>query len=328
MALLLAGCIGQTGDDGDLSDGAGPAGTGDGAEGTGGADGTGADAPDAGPGPTAAPVLAEGTKLTYRGEGLFNVDGTFSIVVQPPSPEAPDGGEGYLFAAAGPADLLEEVVWDRVWFGPQDASLNPVVGGESPPRLFDFPLEDGKTWQWDGRPDWPVEARSADVALPDGGTEPGFEMTMDAGGQGTRWTWTYAPSVGYVTRLTSADDGATYYDLTLESVDRADGWTWFEPATDTTGVCAGGDGPAGQATLTVSGASSVVISTGILGRGTAAVTPPPTSQMGPVTWLWPQPSDDWGYDLVDGADGDWTLAAASPDTYACAFARAVTWTGP
>lgn len=266
-----------------------------------------------------APSLEDGTTFTYRSEGLYNLDGTFNVTVRRQA-------SGYLFAGVARADLVEEVVWDRVWFGPQDEELNPVDEQGTVRRLFDFPLRANRTWRWDGDDGPVVEVLPGKVPVPgEAGTEPGYRMTMETDG-GTYWTWTYAPSVGYVTRLTSRDDETTYDDLTLIEVGTADAATWFEPATETAGVCAGGTEPTGQTTLPVSGAASIVASVGVNGRGTAAIQPPPASQMGPVAWFWPGGDRTWTYTTIDAADGDWSLAASSPDAYACAFARGVAWT--
>lgn len=271
----------------------------------------------AAPNGTSTPDLADGTSFTYRGEGLYNLDGTFTVVVR-------ERDDGYLFAGAGPGDLVEEVMWDRVWFGRQDEDLDPVADEGSPARLFDFPLTHNKTWRWADREDWPVVARRAEVPVPGGGTEDGFEMTM-ATGADHEWMWTYAPSVGYVTRLTSADADVTYYDLALTDVGTVEDATWFDPVTAAEGVCAGGTTPPEQGRLSVSGADAVVVSTGFAGNGSAAVQPPPTSQEGPTAWTHTGPDATWDYARVEAADGDWTLGAASPDRYACIVARAVTW---
>lgn len=306
LAVVLAGCVG----------GAGPKASGTPGNGSNATSPQQDDPKD--PAGTPAPDLVNGTTFTYEADGVFNPDGSFTVVVR-------HRDAGYLFAGAGPADLVGEVVWGRVWFGPQDAELDPVTDEGSPSRLFDFPLRDGKTWDWAGREDWPVVARAADVPVPGGGTEPGFEMTMESGDAGG-WTWTYAPSVGYVTRLTSTgSSGTTYYDLTLTSVGTAEEATWFDARGESAGECAGGDEPAKQTTLSVSDADAVVVSTGFAGNGSAAIQPPPTSQMGPVGWLWTSPDEDWSYQRIEAADGDWTLGAASNARYACIFAQAVTW---
>lgn len=282
-----------------------------------------APAPDGNTTGVPRPDLPVGRTWVYEASGAWNEDGPFGVVV------AEATGDGYLFAGRAPEDLAETVIFSHFWQGPQDRDLNRRYDGDPTARpLFDFPLRDGKTWAWDvGN----VTARATSVPTPSG-TAQGFEMTL-SDTEAFEARWTYAPEVGYVTRLEYGFLDTTVYDLTLQQTTTSAGWTWFEtgPAASTCGDPTG-DPPNHAATLDIpEGHDAVVVGAGGQGGGRSDVVPPPD---GPGPWSYEHAEgENWDYEVLEGTPGTWTLAAAEDPQpefpgYFCTFAQAVTWTGP
>lgn len=307
LLLLTAGVAGCMSDDEDPSGGAGD---GSGAGDDGSDQGSGSGPGDQAPRETGipAPSLQPGRAWTYEATGVYDTGTTLTIVVA----EATD--EGYLFAGKDPADLVEEVAWDRPWQGPMDAELNPADGDG--PRLFDFPLDDGKTWR---SGDQTVTARIGQIPHPDG---PRVGLIMSAAtGDGSR-TWTYDPQVGYMTSYQSTQGNTTYLQLNLTEVTTSETWTWFEPHDQ-----AFTDGSTPGTLEVSSDATGVVVSAGGWGGGQAQLVPPLTGPS-PATYQFTD-EERWTYDVYEAAEGSWHLTAQSPpDGLGYIQATAVTWTGP
>jgi hypothetical protein len=253
-----------------------------------------------------APDLEAGWSWTYATAGVYNTGDAFTIVV------AEAGPDGYLFAGAGPEDVVEDVVWGRTWFGPMDRDLvlDPQRASGTFPEahivLFDFPLEDGKTWDSGAAT---VTARATDVPGPNGLTLPGFKMTLGSDGP----TWTYAPSIGYLTSYRS-----NVLDIVIDEVGTSDSWTWYEPGPRVSAWMLHAD------TMDVPAESDAVIaSAGGQGAAAATVTPAP----GGVPWTF-QTSDTYGYEYVilPANEGAWSASAvAGAGSTGGVDAVAVTW---
>ncbi|MDX1612046.1 MAG: hypothetical protein R3185_06725, partial [Candidatus Thermoplasmatota archaeon] len=204
--LLLAGCLtGQAGP--------GPA---EGPDAPGARVGQGQDAPDASGVP--APTLRPGTAFTFATAGLQDGEEEVTAVV------ARSGPDGYLLAGADQGDLATGIAFSRWWLGPVDAHLNPQhpETGERMDHILSFPLYNGKTWPLGNHN---VTARAAPVPVP-GGLAEGFEMRWGYG-RGNL-TWTYAPSIGYLTTYQWEEKGTVLEAARLTDVGQASAWTWYE----------------------------------------------------------------------------------------------------
>lgn len=255
-----------------------------------------------------APTLPVGRAWTYEATGVYDTGTTVTIVVA----EATD--DGYLLAGKTPADLMEDVLWDRPWQGEVDAELNPV--GQGAPQLFDFPLDNGKTWEDRGTT---VTARIGQIPHPDGQR---IGLIMSASGESGNRTWTYDPQVGYMTSYKSTRGDTTYLQLNLTEVTTSETWTWYEAHEQ-----AFSDGSAPGMLEVSSQATGVVVSAGGWGGGQAQLVPPLTGPS-PATYQFTD-AERWTYDLYEAAEGSWQLTAQSPpDGLGYITASSVTWTGP
>lgn len=306
LAGALAGCLGgdeapdspedpETGPQapGDGNGGDGSGGSGEDPDGDGGEDEASARRPSLSPG------------LAWR----YNVTGHAAAVDETTVVVARAGQAGYLFAGSSPSDLHGEVTRNRSWLGWQTEGLNPKGDG---PRLFDFPLEDGKTWS---SPEGTVTAERAEIEAPMGTFE-GYRMTVD----GVNRTWTYAPDVGYLVTYEEGRDEVPMVRLGLESVGTRANATWY-----TSEATLRLDGP-GDGTADVANASAIVLAGGGDPGATVAATAPTTSQQGPwVTQV--REGSSWAYERRAPAEGTWRLSASAPPegTVGAALA-AVTWT--
>lgn len=255
-----------------------------------------------------APTLPVGRAWTYEATGVYDTGTTVTIVVA----QATD--EGYLLAGKAPGDLLEEVSWDRPWQGQVDLELNPA--GEDGSTLFDFPLDQGKTWEDRGAT---VTARIGQIPHPDGQR---IGLIMSTETEDGERVWTYDPQVGYLTSYRSTRGNTTYLQLNLTETTTSETWTWFEPHAQ-----AFSDGSA-PGMLEVPGeATGVVVSAGGWGGGQAQIVPPLTGPA-PATYQFTD-QERWTYDTYEAAEGSWQLTAQSPPQgLGFIQATAVTWTGP
>lgn len=249
-----------------------------------------------------APDLTLGTTFTYRTTGLWDLTDQVTVVV------ARAGPTGYLFAAGAPEDLRGEIVLERAWFGTRDTELNRVPTNVHPEgfTLFDFPLYDGKTWR---RGAHVVTATEAKVATP-WGAEDGFRM--EVAGTDFSIRYTYAPSVGYLSRYTYTWDDRVLFDLTLEDVGTTDAWVWYEVI----GVAEATDGdlsPSGVFHVP-SAADAIVVYAGGSAGARGVVTPPPGTsapwtfevagrEQGFVSVVLPASQGPWGHARVEPGGG-------------------------
>lgn len=260
-----------------------------------------------------APVLEPGTAWTYETTGVYNTGEAFTVTVA----EAPSAG-GYLFAGETQEDLLEDIVWGRVWHGPVSTALNPLdPEGAERIMLFDFPLWDGKTWM-DGDREVTVEANP--VPTPRGDVE-GFVMERQHEDGFLRWT--YSEEVGYMTSFEATTGGVTFQELTLVSQGETGSWTWYERLEGR--VDTGGNEPSVEVQSISEEADSVVVSAGTHGEASIVVQPPAASGMGP----WMHQGDDgqaWTYRGFQATEGPWTFSTqAREDAMAWVSAQPVTW---
>lgn len=276
----------------------------------------GAGGGDGGPGsadqrPAPQPTLAPGLTYVYDASGTYSTGASFAVVVARATADA------YLFAGGSPADLVEDVHWNRSWHGWQTLSLNPRSEDGSGARFFDFPLTDGKTWSWG---DGTVTAERTTVETP-GGSVDGFRMTLT--GTSTNRTWAYAPTTGYLTAYTAERGGTTYLDITLTEITDRTNATWYRSVTGTT--IEGTPGNTGTIGVTVD-ADTVSISAGGWQGGRTTVLPPVDSQQTPWTYE-AAGGESWTYDRRPPAEGEWRVTtSAGPDGYAAASLTAVNWT--
>jgi len=261
-----------------------------------------------------APELANGTAFVYARDGPTAPAGSLRIVLA--STEETD-----LLAGASGPDLVGEIVHDRAFLGPVNEAMNPEGV-----RLFDWPLEEGKTWALtaDG---FEVSAERARVPGPDGEVE-GFEIRGERGNASLAYT--YAPSVGFLTSYRLLAGQEPVVELKLEEVTTEDEATWFEQAGQRKACSAWA--PDSLKMLEVAEGADAVVAGGWSSRsGTGVLEPPPESDREPVVQRH-EGGGRWIYDLVEAEPGTWTLATKSQvpadagGGRVCLDARAVTWT--
>ncbi|HEX2022146.1 MAG TPA: hypothetical protein VHH36_05495, partial [Candidatus Thermoplasmatota archaeon] len=286
LALALPGCL-----DGDA---AAPAP----ATPTAGCDACGADATPQ-PAVTPPPV---GRSWTYETRGVYDTQSAFTLVL---AKLGPDGG---LVAGATEADIEETIAWERPWAGPTDAQGNPERA-----KLFDWPLEDGKTWQaWEGLQ---VTARAATVQTPSG-PEDGF--VVEGGKEDRRTAWEYAPSVGWLVSYRFERGGEAYIDARLVSMGTAASWVWYERGPFA--AVESGDAPA---VLEVAEGYDAVVATGGGTTGRSDLVAPDGS-----AWSWQAGAGEtWTARTLPATAGAWALAAVAPPTDGFSYmqAEAVRW---
>ncbi|HUR68942.1 MAG TPA: hypothetical protein VM370_06815 [Candidatus Thermoplasmatota archaeon] len=102
------------------------------------------------------------------------------------------------------------------WSGNVTGDLNPRIGGDEW-KLYDFPLEDGKTWSYKmlGH-DATTLARATTYHVPGIGLRPGFRLESSSYGH-VFARYNYVPEVGWFTRLQLIEptDGHTVLDAQL-----------------------------------------------------------------------------------------------------------------
>ncbi len=262
---------------------------------------------------TGPPELVPGMAWTYTSSGVYNTGGEVTIVV------ARADEDGYLLAGQDPADLVEQIVWGNPILGPLDRELNPIPSEEGGTWMaFDWPLVDGKTWTDEEGRTHTVEARTLET--PAGSTD-GFLLTRTSEG-GSNVTWTYAPSIGYLTSFELESRGVVWERFDLVGMGSAGSWTWFERFER---FEAGGDQATAEPFEVPGERDALVVSAG--GRDSARVvlTPPPGS--GGEAWNYQAPEDQaWTYGVLDAHPGTWLAGTAAPeDGFGWFAAEAVTW---
>lgn len=261
-----------------------------------------------------APDLEEGRAWTYEATGFYNTGEEVTIVVA----EATENG--YLFAGHEPRDLLEDVAWGRVWQGPMTSQLNPQApDGSERLRLFDFPLQDGKTWPMG---DGTVTATRTTVPTPDGEAE-GFLLEREHEDGSTRWT--YQEDLGYLTSYEAVTADTTFLSLDLVRVETLEAWTWYERLGDRVDV--GGNQP-DAATASVPGQASALVVSASAENGSRAVAAPPPPAAPP--WMHHvEGQAEWTYEDLPSHAGSWTFSTSGQDgAFAWISAQPVKWTGP
>ncbi|MEA3199567.1 MAG: hypothetical protein QOE90_995 [Thermoplasmata archaeon] len=252
---------------------------------------------------SAAPDLPVGRSWTYHAKTRYDSRTEITIVV------ASKNATGYLFAGATADDVLEPLAWGRFTHGPQSLGLNPT---EDAVRLFDFPLEEGKTWTFTGN--LTVTARA---------TRAGW--TMSGATDHASVTYAYAPSVGYLTSMDWRVRNATFVELGLARVGIASKWVWAERGPDvevgpgTLPVAPPVAPPTGAQTFDVPAKyDGLVVSAGGT-RGSLVVGGPggaswsPTFTNGTEAWDtrgFAAPSGTWSFGLAAGGTNDWVYARA------------------
>lgn len=260
-----------------------------------------------------APVLEPGKAWTYEATGVYNIGQAFTVTVAEASPTG-----GYLFAGQAQEDLLEDIVWDRVWHGHMSASLNPLdPEGSERVVLFDFPLWDGKTWMDRGRE---VTVQASPMPTPQGDRE-GFVMERRHENGFSRWT--YSEEVGYMTSFEAKTEGVAFQKLTLVSEGETDAWIWYEPSEGR--IDTGGNEPSIEVASVLEDAESVIVSAGTIGEGSIVVQPPAASGMGP--WVHQGEGEEaWTYRGLLSTEGEWTFSTQGhEDAFAWISAQPVTW---
>ncbi len=267
---------------------------------------------------TPAPDLASGTAFVYQAGGHWDLVPSFTVVV------AQASDEGYLLTGQTRQDLIGEVFLERAWFGVRDAELNraPTDGHPEGWELFDFPLQDNKTWH---RGQQTVTAHKSPVPTPSG-TELGYVMTV-GGGPGDDFVieYTYAPSVGYLTSYTYTWNGRPVFDITLTEVTRSDTWTWYEqgPVHELSADRGTEIRPFSQ----TPGYDHLVVYAGG-SEGTLATVTPPSLDTGPWTYQVDGKHEAFTGTLLEATEGTWTLTLQKPqDGEAYLGTVAVRWTG-
>lgn len=260
-----------------------------------------------------APDLEVGTAWTYEASGRWDLTDRFTVVV------AEASEEGYLFAGAEPSDLKGEVHLERAWFGHRDAELNRLPSPQHPEGwpILDFPLYDGKTWN---RGVHKVTAHAAPVETPSG-FEPGYRMSL--GDDSFNVTWTYAPSVGFLTSYTYTWEGAPRFDIRLAEQPTLTEALWYEtgPVAETDD-----EGEVHAATLDVpDGFDHVMAYAGGTDGAAGTVLPAPGGQ---APWLFSvdRTGEAFFAELFEATPGPWTLTASHRDGgFAFVWAVAVDW---
>lgn len=299
-ALTLAGCLGSEETDPDETNSSmGP---------SEGGDGTGLPAPVGVP----ASDLQVGTSFTFSTRGLWEGEERVTVVVA----EASD--EGYLLAGASPEDLPTDIAWNQPFFGQVDRSLRETRGDRTN-ALFEFPLHDGKTWAWG---DGEVVVTERDVPTP-AGSEPGFELVYTVRNWTT--TYTYAPSLGFLTSMRAGNADHVFHDAVLESVGTSNTWTWYEELGRFWPERPADGAPFGTTTFELpEGADALVASVGAT-EGNRVVLAPPGRQ--PWTFEATSPPESWAVVIFPAAPGPWTASTLDPEGWAWAEMVAVRWTG-
>lgn len=107
-------------------------------------------------------------------------------------------GDGYRTGMDDRDALAVDLFWfNHPLLGPLDADLASKLPAEGnpPPRILDWPLQDGKTWTTQGYEDeWTVEARRVDEVDTGQGTYPGYAITAN-GTVGEAIEATYVPAL-------------------------------------------------------------------------------------------------------------------------------------
>lgn len=325
LVLLLAGCFGapaaNEADEGANDDGGGVAGTlaappnnemPDGsASGAGKYPGLQAPRPE---------PHALGTTWTYAATGGWDLGERETVVV------AQMEGDGYLFAAASREDLHDTIIWGRPWHGNMDANLNPTAELWQDKPFFDWPLVDGKNWTWGNQI---ATARSEDVPII-GGTEPGFRVSV----AGSSWerSWTYAPSVGWLTSSRWSDGaGDVYEEILLQDVSEGTQGVWYEPGAYGYAGAHSGDpvavGPnVSVERMTLADGYDEIVFIGLGLPGTTGTVHSPAAPESPWTYegagYW-----EWSVHVAPAEPGEWafTHRTTEPDTSIGVEYRSVKW---
>lgn len=262
-----------------------------------------------------APDLDPGHAWTYTASGRWAAQDAFTVVV------AENTTDGYLFAAAKPAQLAAEIAWGRPWFGELDPELAETHtaqdgGGD---QLFDFPLTDGKTWT---QADRTMEARAANVSTPLG-MEPGFVITAE--GPDTSGSWSYAPSVGYLTWYRFNSGGEEVLNVSLQRLGSQTDWAWFEQHARL--HVEEGAGPQADTFEVSEEADAVVGYAGGDPGATVSLTPPPPGS--PWTYRFEGDSYENIDVLLPAQPGTWMgMTHAEGNSTAYVRVAAVSWLGP
>lgn len=210
---------------------------------------------------------------------------------------------------------LLDALYDIAYIGALQVETLAAGQGPDATRLFHWPLEDGKRWttQWDGEQRG-IMVDAAEVPLASG-TGPGFELVAASDGEPAA-NYTYAPAVGWFTRLHLPEIGVTY-----ELVDAGSGST--ETVLDATAeqVHEDSDRPAGAETFTVpEGADELAVQRGgdgpVFAQAVVLVGPEGTPHP-----LVTEPCLDcspYASTTVDAVPGEWTLTWAVTDRPATA----------
>ena len=278
-------------------------------------------APNATVGP---PELRVGQSWTYRTQGAWDATEEVTVVV------AEASAEGYLFAAADRDDLVDEVTWDRFFFGRTDRSLQQLdaEGRPRPHQRLRFPLEDGASWSFR---DMTLTARAGKVATPAGPVD-GFLVRGER--EGYRMELDYAPSLGAVTHYAGyGPDGTLEDSLDLAATGTAASWAWFERGAEVFFSPPYQD-PSQAAgylpqTLEVREGDDTVVAWAIGFPGSrAALAPPPPA----APWTFEgRGNREYQLTLFDAVPGTWTAAGVpgGPDGWIYLQAHAIRWTtGP
>lgn len=269
------------------------------------------------------PSLAEGTVFVYATEGPTSANGSVRLVVA----DLDEGG--YLLAGGNGTDLAGEIHHDRPWIGPVDERLNPRDEAGGSLRLFDWPLRDGKTWTLDAEAGIEVTANRSTVPGP-GGEVPGFAVH---GGSGSvNVSYTYAPSVGYLTSYAVREADQVLHEATLVEVDGGGEPVWYEAGTSHR-ACSDWPTDSARRFEVAADRDAIVAASVSTGPGTVTLVPPPAAGDPPHVRALEDPYR-WRYDLVPAREGAWTMSAHSrtptqvSGALVCVSAVAVSWTAP
>lgn len=210
---VTAGCLGGDGDEAGTSADADPPNP---AETRGEAGLEPPDAPEANVSSAEAPAWEEGQWFAYDRSGPWTegTEGRTRLVV------ADASGPGYVTGYADRDAFAVDLFWfNNPLLGDLDAGLEPQLPAEGnpPPRILDWPLEDGKTWETSGwEDDWIVSAQLVDAVDTAVGTFPGYEILAN-GTRADRIEATYVPEVGALTsfRVHWSSEGGPSYALDL-----------------------------------------------------------------------------------------------------------------
>ncbi len=277
-----------------------------------------------------APALPVGRSWTYASTLLYDPVEQLTIVV------AQNTSEGYLFAGGTKEDVVGDAMWGRFWNGPQDRGLRDSEEGQGF-LLFDFPLEDGKSWAYSSRTN--VTAHEATVQTPTG-SERGFRIEGESTDEDQNQRlirYEYAPSIGYLASFHFEFNGEAVDTLSLRSMTSASSYVWYSRGPST-GHCSAGNpdippaipppAPSPPAKLEVpAGFDAVLASAGATGGGRVIVTQPATAAAPP--WQYENAgAEKWGATILPAPEGTWTLtgiSAAGSNAWACGAIGAVKW---